>query len=72
VDESLRHDQALHGEQSGNTIATMSTRGSDERTAREIYLPTFEAAVQQAHVCAIMDSKTHQWASTCRRTATST
>jgi len=28
----------------------------DERTAREIYLPTFEAAVQQAHVCAIMDS----------------
>ncbi len=28
----------------------------DERTAREIYLPTFEAAVKEAHVGAIMDS----------------
>jgi beta-glucosidase len=28
----------------------------DERTMREIYLPTFEAAVKQAHVCSIMDS----------------
>ena len=28
----------------------------DERTMREIYLPTFEAAVQEAHVCSIMDS----------------
>lgn len=28
----------------------------DERTLREIYLPVFEAAVKQAHVCAIMDS----------------
>lgn len=28
----------------------------DERTAREIYLPTFEAAVRKAHVGAIMDS----------------
>jgi beta-glucosidase len=28
----------------------------DERTMREIYLPTFEAAVKQGHVCAIMDS----------------
>lgn len=28
----------------------------DERTMREIYLPTFEAAVREAHVCAIMDS----------------
>lgn len=28
----------------------------DERTMREIYLPVFEAAVKQAHVCAIMDS----------------
>jgi beta-glucosidase len=28
----------------------------DERTLREIYLPAFEAAVKQAHVCAIMDS----------------
>jgi beta-glucosidase len=28
----------------------------DERTMREIYLPTFEAAVKQAHVGAIMDS----------------
>ena len=28
----------------------------DERTLREIYLPTFEAAVTQAHVGAIMDS----------------
>jgi beta-glucosidase len=28
----------------------------DERTLREIYLPTFKAAVKQAHVCAIMDS----------------
>jgi beta-glucosidase len=28
----------------------------DERTLREIYLPTFEAAVKKAHVCAIMDS----------------
>jgi len=28
----------------------------DRRTMREIYLPAFEAAVKQAHVCAIMDS----------------
>jgi beta-glucosidase len=28
----------------------------DERTLREIYLPTFEAAVQEAHVGAVMDS----------------
>src|SRR5438067_13065994 len=28
----------------------------DERTIREIYLPTFEAAVKEAHVGAIMDS----------------
>jgi beta-glucosidase len=28
----------------------------DERTMREIYLPTFEAAVKEAHVGAIMDS----------------
>jgi beta-glucosidase len=28
----------------------------DERTAREIYLPVFEAAVREAHVGAIMDS----------------
>jgi beta-glucosidase len=28
----------------------------DERTAREIYLPAFEAAVKQGHVGAIMDS----------------
>jgi len=28
----------------------------DEHTMREIYLPTFEAAVKEAHVCAIMDS----------------
>ncbi|HUJ44396.1 MAG TPA: glycoside hydrolase family 3 C-terminal domain-containing protein [Opitutaceae bacterium] len=28
----------------------------DERTAREIYLPIFEAAVKEAHVGAIMDS----------------
>jgi len=28
----------------------------DERALREIYLPSFEAAVKQAHVGAIMDS----------------
>src|SRR5262249_16022169 len=28
----------------------------DERTMREIYLPTFEAAVKEAHVAAIIDS----------------
>ena len=28
----------------------------DERTMREIYLPTFESAVKQGNVCAIMDS----------------
>ncbi len=28
----------------------------DERTMHEIYLPTFEAAVKEGHVCAIMDS----------------
>jgi len=28
----------------------------DERTLRELYLPAFQAAVQQAHVCAVMDS----------------
>ena len=39
--EYLRHDS--------NTIL-------DERTAREIYLPQFEAAVKQGHVSAVMDS----------------
>jgi len=39
--EYLRHDS--------NTIL-------DERTAREIYLPQFEAAVKQGHVTAVMDS----------------
>jgi len=39
--EYLRHDS--------NTIV-------DERTMREIYLPTFEAAVKEAHVGSIMDS----------------
>jgi beta-glucosidase len=28
----------------------------DERTLRELYLPAFRAAVQQAHVCSVMDS----------------
>jgi beta-glucosidase len=28
----------------------------DERTMREIYLPAFEAAAKEGHVCAIMDS----------------
>ncbi len=28
----------------------------DERTLRELYLPTFEAAVKEAHVAAVMDS----------------
>ena len=28
----------------------------DERTLRELYLPAFQAAVEQAHVCAVMDS----------------
>jgi beta-glucosidase len=28
----------------------------DERTLHELYLPAFQAAVQQAHVCAVMDS----------------
>ncbi|MHB1698979.1 MAG: beta-glucosidase [Acidobacteriaceae bacterium] len=28
----------------------------DERTLREMYLPTFEAAVKEAHVAAVMDS----------------
>ncbi len=39
--EYLRHDS--------NTVM-------DERTAREIYLPAFEAAVKQGHVGAVMDS----------------
>jgi beta-glucosidase len=39
--EFLRHD--------GDSVI-------DERTMREIYLPTFEAAVKEAHVGAIMDS----------------
>jgi beta-glucosidase len=39
--EYLRHD---------------SDSNIDERTLREIYLPSFEAAVKQAHVGAIMDS----------------
>jgi beta-glucosidase len=39
--EYLRHDS--------DTIV-------DERTARELYLPAFEAAVKQAHVGAVMDS----------------
>ncbi|MGA8940806.1 MAG: glycoside hydrolase family 3 N-terminal domain-containing protein, partial [Acidobacteriaceae bacterium] len=28
----------------------------DERTLHELYLPAFKAAVQQAHVCSVMDS----------------
>lgn len=28
----------------------------DERTLRELYLPAFKAAVEQGHVCAVMDS----------------
>jgi beta-glucosidase len=28
----------------------------DERTLRELYLPAFQAAVEKAHVCAVMDS----------------
>jgi beta-glucosidase len=28
----------------------------DERTLRELYLPAFKAAVQQGHVCSVMDS----------------
>ena len=28
----------------------------DERTLHELYLPAFQAAVQQGHVCAVMDS----------------
>jgi beta-glucosidase len=39
--EFLRHDSDTH---------------MDERTAREIYLPTFESAVAKAHVGSIMDS----------------
>ena len=39
--EFLRHDSDTH---------------MDERTAREIYLPGFEASVKQAHVGSIMDS----------------
>ncbi len=39
--EFLRHD---------------SNTEMDERTAREIYLPAFEAAVKQGHVGAVMDS----------------
>ena len=49
------NDQALPGKQ----LRVLEARfrfNIDERTLREIYLPSFEAAVKQAHVGAIMDS----------------
>lgn len=48
----VKHFVANNSEYDRHNINTLV----DERTLRELYLPAFKAAVQQAHVCAVMDS----------------
>ena len=48
----VKHFVANNSEYDRHNINTLV----DERTLRELYLATFKAAVQQAHVCAVMDS----------------
>jgi beta-glucosidase len=48
----VKHFVANNSEYDRHNINTLI----DERTLRELYLPTFKAAVQRGHVCAVMDS----------------
>ncbi|MGH9685542.1 MAG: beta-glucosidase H [Candidatus Acidiferrales bacterium] len=52
VSATIKHFMGNNSEFSRHTIDSII----DERAMREIYLPTFEAAVKQAHVGAVMDS----------------
>jgi len=52
VAATVKHFLGNNSEFSRHTIDTII----DERTAREIYLPAFEAAVKTAHVAAVMDA----------------
>ncbi len=49
---TVKHFDANNSEYDRHNINSVV----DERTLRELYLPAFQAAVQQAHVCAVMDS----------------
>jgi beta-glucosidase len=52
VSSTIKHFMANNSEFNRHNVDTVI----DERTMREIYLPTFEAAVKEAKVGAIMDS----------------
>jgi beta-glucosidase len=52
VSATIKHFMGNNSEFGRNTTDSII----DERTMREIYLPTFEAAVKDAHVGSIMDS----------------
>jgi beta-glucosidase len=52
VSATIKHFLGNNSEYARNTTDSII----DERTLREIYLPTFEAAVKEAHIGAIMDS----------------
>ncbi|MEO6964976.1 MAG: glycoside hydrolase family 3 protein, partial [Acidobacteriaceae bacterium] len=52
VSATIKHFAANNSEYDRSEVNSVV----DERTLREIYLPTFEAAVKQAHVGAVMDS----------------
>jgi beta-glucosidase len=49
---TVKHFDANNSEYDRHNINSVI----DERTLRELYLPAFQAAVEQAHVCAVMDS----------------
>jgi beta-glucosidase len=52
VSATVKHFAANNSEYDRHRINSII----DERTLRELYLPTFEAAVKEAHVGAVMDS----------------
>ena len=49
---TVKHFDANNSEYNRHNINSII----DERTLRELYLPAFKAAVEQGHVCAVMDS----------------
>ncbi|MGA7156230.1 MAG: glycoside hydrolase family 3 C-terminal domain-containing protein [Acidobacteriaceae bacterium] len=49
---TVKHFDANNSEYDRHNINSVI----DERTLHELYLPAFKAAVQQGHVCAVMDS----------------
>ena len=49
---TVKHFAANNSEYDRHNINTLV----DERTLHELYLPAFQAAVEQGHVCAVMDS----------------